>query len=433
MKGIELLNLNIGIQQSNSSSEFKPVEEKNSFFEVLVAVQNNNRKDFKQQNANTEDVPVESDAITLLSLLCSLVAEDVGKIIYTDNKGGDTVLLEESNAQEDYIKDIETIDLSAIYPANSMGFTSTDYNSLKQIISEIEVSYRETGEIPISKIEELINQLSQKQYAVNIKPEDLKEEIKKIFEKDDINVSRIKEYYETINSIQNQRENTSQGENRNYENIKEFPNDLIKGLNMNKKPETYLENRDIFENLLIREKQDGEEIAAFDKTQHLIEQVGKSPKESINAEIDLSRIDRVKFIQEIANKISYSLRDNRSEIKLQLKPEILGKLTLEMVLEKGELIARFSVQNHQVKHLIEQNLPQLKQNLEQQGISVEGFNVFIGSETKQNLYHRSGGNKLNNDNNLALNEEDNQIITHNLREKIYRIYLGEETLINYIV
>jgi hypothetical protein len=433
MKGIELLNLDIGIQQSNSSSGFKPVEEKNSFFEVLVAVQNNNRRDSEQQNANTEDVPVESNAITLLSLLCSLVAEDVGKIIYTDNKGGDTVLLEESNAQEDYIKDIETIDLSAIYPGNSMGFTSTDYNSLKQIISEIEVSYRETGEIPISKIEELINQLSQKQYAVNIKPEDLIEEIKKIFEKDDINVSRIKEYYETINSIQNQRENTSRGENRNYENIKEFPNDLIKGLNMSKKPETYLENRDIFENLLIREKQDGEEIAAFDKTQHLIEQVGKSPKESINAEIDLSQIDRVKFIQEIANKISYSLRDNRSEIKLQLKPEILGKLTLEMVLEKGELIARFSVQNHQVKHLIEQNLPQLKQNLEQQGISVEGFNVFIGSETKQNPYHRSGGNKLNNDNNLALNEEDNQIITHNLREKIYRIYLGEETLINYIV
>lgn len=80
------------------------------------------------------------------------------------------------------------------------------------------------------------------------------------------------------------------------------------------------------------------------------------------------------------------LDGSKSEMVMQLKPESLGKLSLKVVAEHGIVTARFMVENMQVKQIIETNMQVLKDALEKQGLSVEGFSVSVGQE-QQNWLH----------------------------------------------
>jgi len=83
--------------------------------------------------------------------------------------------------------------------------------------------------------------------------------------------------------------------------------------------------------------------------------------------------------EQMVDRGEFIARNGRSEVRLQLKPEYLGKLQLQLTLEKGAIHARILVENHQIRHLIENNLPYLKQSLEEQGISWQQASVDIGS------------------------------------------------------
>ncbi len=83
------------------------------------------------------------------------------------------------------------------------------------------------------------------------------------------------------------------------------------------------------------------------------------------------------IIDHIVKNAELLLRANVSELKIQLKPEFLGRLTIKVALEDGAVIARLITENHQVKHMLESNLNSLKQSLESQGIKVERAEVNV--------------------------------------------------------
>lgn len=68
----------------------------------------------------------------------------------------------------------------------------------------------------------------------------------------------------------------------------------------------------------------------------------------------------------------------KQEMEIQLKPEYLGKLAIRLTLENGAMTARFIVESHQVGRMLEQNLPQLKQTLAEQGIRFDQAQVEVG-------------------------------------------------------
>jgi len=68
---------------------------------------------------------------------------------------------------------------------------------------------------------------------------------------------------------------------------------------------------------------------------------------------------------------------------ITLKPETLGKLTLKVVTENGIVIAKFAAESQQVKEIIEANMQQLKDSLQNQGLSIQGFSVSVGQERKK--------------------------------------------------
>lgn len=87
------------------------------------------------------------------------------------------------------------------------------------------------------------------------------------------------------------------------------------------------------------------------------------------------------IISQIVDRAKLYLRPaNQSEMVLQLKPEHLGELTLKVSVDSGIVSAAFHSNNPEVRQVIEASLPQLKQDLSQQGIKLDSVSVFSGSE-----------------------------------------------------
>ncbi len=94
---------------------------------------------------------------------------------------------------------------------------------------------------------------------------------------------------------------------------------------------------------------------------------------------NLPEVDKKELIDQIVNKAKFILDDNKQEIKIKLKPEILGELMLKMEVEKGSVLAKIMVDNYRTKELIEANLYQLKQDMKENGLDIKTFEVFVGS------------------------------------------------------
>lgn len=88
------------------------------------------------------------------------------------------------------------------------------------------------------------------------------------------------------------------------------------------------------------------------------------------------------IVRQVVDKANVILDGDKSEMVLSLKPESLGKLSLKVVTENGIVIAKFVAENHQVKQILESNMHLLKENLESQGLNVQGFSVSVRQDSK---------------------------------------------------
>ena len=109
-------------------------------------------------------------------------------------------------------------------------------------------------------------------------------------------------------------------------------------------------------------------------------------------------IPKDEVLKQIIDKGKAIISDEKSEIRIKLKPEILGELVLKIELEKGVVVAKVLVDNYRVKELLETNIYQLKEGLEEQGVEIKTFEVQVGSnsdfekENRQNTF-KNGKNK----------------------------------------
>lgn len=93
-------------------------------------------------------------------------------------------------------------------------------------------------------------------------------------------------------------------------------------------------------------------------------------------------INRQEIIQQIIDKVKVNFSPDKNEMIVQLKPDHLGKISLQVVSERGSVIAKMVAENDQVKAIIESNMQSLKDSLQQQGVSVQKFEVSVGQEHK---------------------------------------------------
>lgn len=93
------------------------------------------------------------------------------------------------------------------------------------------------------------------------------------------------------------------------------------------------------------------------------------------------------ILQQIAEFVKVSVSQDVSSLEMQLNPENLGKLYLQISATKeGSITAQFAAQNEAVKEALEAQIVELKQTLNQQGVKVDAIEVTVAThEFEKNL------------------------------------------------
>jgi flagellar hook-length control protein FliK len=91
-------------------------------------------------------------------------------------------------------------------------------------------------------------------------------------------------------------------------------------------------------------------------------------------------IPATKVVEQIIEKAQTLSADNKSEMVMVLKPESLGKISLKVIHERGEIVARFVAETEQVKSILESNMQLLKDSLQKSGFTITSLSVSVGGQ-----------------------------------------------------
>ncbi len=94
-------------------------------------------------------------------------------------------------------------------------------------------------------------------------------------------------------------------------------------------------------------------------------------------------------LQQIVDKIQVTHGTNQSFVSLQLAPEHLGKLTIQLTsdLQQG-MTAKIYAETPQAKEMIESNFGQLKDALSGKGVNLTALEVFVGQDPESSEKQR---------------------------------------------
>lgn len=123
------------------------------------------------------------------------------------------------------------------------------------------------------------------------------------------------------------------------------------------------------------------------------------PKENLNQPVSFEKsqlpLSEKPLAQTVTNQVMMKVKlmagENKQEMEMHLKPDSLGKLSLKIIHERGEILAKITAENQQVKGILESNMQMLKDALEKSGLTVQSLSVSVGNG-KEN-----GQNKENSD------------------------------------
>jgi len=108
---------------------------------------------------------------------------------------------------------------------------------------------------------------------------------------------------------------------------------------------------------------------------------------AVSAAVSARPVNTAEVIQQIVDQVKVDVTADSSEIKIRLKPEHLGEVTMKIVSQNGVIAAQFQAENQRVKEIIESQFSQLRNTLSAQGINVSQLSVSVGNEA-QNLFNR---------------------------------------------
>ena len=96
---------------------------------------------------------------------------------------------------------------------------------------------------------------------------------------------------------------------------------------------------------------------------------------------------------QIMDYMKVSVKADSSELEMQLHPQSLGTLHIQMASRNGVVTANFIAQNETVKAALESQMVQLKENFAEQGVKVEAIEVTVQThQFEQNLEQGRGNN-----------------------------------------
>lgn len=134
------------------------------------------------------------------------------------------------------------------------------------------------------------------------------------------------------------------------------------------------------------------------------------------------------IMEQFAEQTRVLISADTTRMEMQLNPEHLGKLYVEVIENEGTITAKIQTQNTVVKEALEMQIADLKMNLNQTGVKVDSVEVTIAShEFERNLEQDANSQKQ---------QEDTQTKTARLRninlnglDELSGLMTEEETLV----
>lgn len=97
-------------------------------------------------------------------------------------------------------------------------------------------------------------------------------------------------------------------------------------------------------------------------------------------------IDTMDLIQQIAEQVKVNISEGTTSMEMQLNPENLGRIYLQISAKEGTVHAMIAAQNEAVRTALESQVAELRESLNQSGVKVDAIEVTIAShEFEKNL------------------------------------------------
>lgn len=135
--------------------------------------------------------------------------------------------------------------------------------------------------------------------------------------------------------------------------------------------------------------------------------------------------------EQIVQRAALHVKSDQGEMRIDLKPEFLGHVRLQIVTEHQQVTVRILTELPMVRDMIESNIQQLKSDLQQQGLRVERVEVAVADDPREHTGRQAwtgAGRKDHADGDVAPAVAETSA---GLRpEAAYRWGLGGQTTIN---
>ena len=94
-------------------------------------------------------------------------------------------------------------------------------------------------------------------------------------------------------------------------------------------------------------------------------------------------------MEQIVRRAVIQVRDGQHEARIDLKPEFLGHVRMQVITENQQVTVKILTEFGFVKEMIENNIQQLKADLQQQGLEVDKLDVSVSRDANGNKQQES--------------------------------------------
>lgn len=153
------------------------------------------------------------------------------------------------------------------------------------------------------------------------------------------------------------------------------------------------------------------QTTAKEFAQNIVQNLNRSVSEAVAADAgETFSVSRTDIVEQMLEAVRVNVTSDTTSMEIQLTPEHLGKINLNVATRNGVITATITAQNESVKAAIENQVIQLKESMNNQGLKVENVEVTVASHEFNMNYDNNGdsqnmGNGRNSSRRFRTEEE----------------------------
>lgn len=280
---------------------------------------------------------------------------------------------------ENVLTEVENIEVENLEEFENLGLTNEEQSEVQEVLEE-----------------------KMLQNVVEVGPQNVETE-KITFNKYDDLESKLEALEERLGKTDSKtkREETKIEDIEPELNVEELSSDLVSSYD----EKSSLENKDGRNKEEKTKLRDLEGKRNFNnKTEELDVQIGKIDEKILDVKTEkISDVvmnkttnmqEQIDVIKQVSEKIDVNLLEDKSEMIIKLKPDHLGKVTVEIAVENGNITAKFLAESQKVKEILEASMQDLKDHLANQGMVVQDLSVSVGNDGRGPLFEQNNYNSL---------------------------------------